>query len=418
MADKTGGAGPAEQAQAAELERLQRENAEMRRRAGETGGPSFARSFFSWVLIIVTCIVTAGAVLATWVHYTALNTTRFVNTVAPLIQDEKVSKAVSQEAVNRLFERLDLTTRIESQVKNLPEPFKSQASAASGGAKNLAKTLTEDILKSSAFQAAWRGILATAHSDAVKGLRARGPVRLNEQGEVVLDITDLLTDLKDRLASLGLGFLKNTKIPGGLGQVVLYKNAQLGNAKKAVNLLDTLFWVLPWAAVVLLVCAVSVANDRRRAVMEAAVGIIIVMAGVVVGLKVVQFHYISPIRDAANRSAAMVVASHVQGGLNRVDAGVIILSFLTVVAALVSGPYRWSEEMHQAISIPARKRKRHPGTAGEKEGFVTRMAWPLRVAGFCAAILLVLYLPWGNVAVVAVVCAVYLLYLAAIEVLR
>ena len=159
-------------------------------------------------------------------------------------------------------------------------------------------------------------------------------------------------------------------------------------------------------------------NDRRRAVMEAAVGIIIVMAGVVVGLKVVQFHYISPIRDAANRSAAMVVASHVQGGLNRVDAGVIILSFLTVVAALVSGPYRWSEEMHQAISIPARKRKRHPGTAGEKEGFVTRMAWPLRVAGFCAAILLVLYLPWGNVAVVAVVCAVYLLYLAAIEVLR
>lgn len=370
------------------------------------------------MLIIVTCIVTAGAVLATWVHYTALNTTRFVNTVAPLIQDEKVSKAVSQEAVNRLFERLDLTTRIESQVKNLPEPFKSQASAASGGAKNLAKTLTEDILKSSAFQAAWRGILATAHSDAVKGLRARGPVRLNEQGEVVLDITDLLTDLKDRLASLGLGFLKNTKIPGGLGQVVLYKNAQLGNAKKAVNLLDTLFWVLPWAAVVLLVCAVSVANDRRRAVMEAAVGIIIVMAGVVVGLKVVQFHYISPIRDAANRSAAMVVASHVQGGLNRVDAGVIILSFLTVVAALVSGPYRWSEEMHQAISIPARKRKRDPGTAGEKEGFVTRMAWPLRVAGFCAAILLVLYLPWGNVAVVAVVCAVYLLYLAAIEVLR
>lgn len=114
----------------------------------------------------------------------------------------------------------------------------------------------------------------------------------------------------------------------------------------------------------------------------------------------------------------MVVASHVQGGLNRVDAGVIILSFLTVVAALVSGPYRWSEEMHQAISIPARKRKRDPGTAGEKEGFVTRMAWPLRVAGFCAAILLVLYLPWGNVAVVAVVCAVYLLYLAAIEVLR
>jgi hypothetical protein len=405
------------QSQSEELERLRRENEELRGQAGGKASSSILRSLFAWVLIILTCVATGGAVLAAWVHYTALDTPRFVNTVAPLVQEEAVSKAISREAVNRLFDRFDLEARIEREIKNLPEPFKSQASAGSGGARNLARTLTADILKSSAFQTVWRGILSTAHSEAVKGLRATGPVRLNEQGEVVLDMTALLTDLKDRLSSLGLSFLKNTRIPDSLGQVVLYKNSQLGNARKAVNVLDTLFWVLPWAAVVLLVCAVIVADDRRRAVIEVAVGIIIVLVAAVVGLKVVQYHYINPIAALRLVASAMAVASRVQGGLNRVDLGIIILSVLSVIAALVSGPYRWSEDMHQAISLPARKMKRHPEDEAAP-GFISRMAWPLRVLGFCVAILLMLYLPWESSSVIAVVCAVYLVYLAAIEVLR
>ena len=68
-----------------ELEKLRRENAELKARVPE-GKPGRARSFFSWLLIVLMCVATLGAALTVWVHYTTLNTTRFVNVVAGLVK--------------------------------------------------------------------------------------------------------------------------------------------------------------------------------------------------------------------------------------------------------------------------------------------------------------------------------------------
>lgn len=383
----------------------------------KSSGAGFLQTFFTGFLIVLVSLTVAGAVLATWVHYTALDTARFVDTVAPLARNAAVDKAVSQQAIKVLFEKYDLTTRIEKEIKKLPEPLKSQAGMVASGARDLAGTLTAEILKSGAFQAVWKGILTTAHSEAVKGIRASGPVHLNEQGQVILDVSALITDVKDRLANNGLGFLKDQSIPGGLGRIVLYQNSQLGNVKQTVTVLDQLFLVLPWSVVFLLILAASVSSDTRRAVIWASVGMIVALAALVIILKVVQYHYINPISNATNRSAALVVATRVQGSLYRTAIGLIILSFLTVIASIVAGPYRWSAGMHDAMSLEAFKKKRHPDATVEP-GFFNRFAWPLRVGGFCLAILLMLFLPWKGAAVVAVICVAYLLFLGAIEFLR
>jgi len=136
-------------------------------------------------------------------------------------------------------------------------------------------------------------------------------------------------------------------------------------------------------------------------------------------LKVAQYHYINPINNATNRTAAMVVVSHVQGALNRVDLGLIILSIVTIVSAVVAGPYSWAASMHASISVPERRRRKHPEKAlPTKPWFFSRFAWALRVAGLCVAILLLLYLPWANAATVIIVCVVFAIYLIAIEILR
>ena len=415
------GRGPGNEPEQSENEKLRAENVELKRQMAQESGGGFWRSFFSWVLIILTCVSMFGAVLTTWIHYTALNTTRFVNTVAPLVQEPAVNKAISQEAVTRLFTEFDLKARIEHDLKNnLPKSLHSVANTLSSGAENFSTVLAQNILKSPAFQTAWKTILATAHSKGVSAIRSKGPVTLNEQGEVVLDISRLLTDLKDRLVSVGVSSLKNTKVPAELGTVVLYKNSQLGNAKQAVRVLDTLFWVLPWVAVALLIFSVAVARRHQRAVIEVSVGIIIFMLALVVALKTVQYHYINPMQSATNRTAAMVVVSHVQGGLNRVDLGMIIVSLLATIGALVAGPYVWAGEMHSFVSLHERKTRKvvAAGQPAPRKNFFSRFAWPLRVAGFCAAILLLLYLPWANFALVAVVCACFAVYLAAIEILR
>jgi hypothetical protein len=399
-----------------ELEKLRRENAELKARVPE-GKPGRARSFFSWLLIVLMCVATLGAALTVWVHYTTLNTTRFVNVVAGLVKEPDVDKALSQEAINRLFAKYDLAKRIETQLKNkLPDLLKSGAEPLTSGAEGLAKGLASDVLKSQAFQSIWRNILATTHSEAVKGIRANGTVSINDQGEVVLDISRLLTGLKDRLASVGLGFLKGVDIPIDLGRVVLYKNAQLGNVRTAVRTLDTLFWVLPWVAAFLLIGAVLLADNRRRALVGSAIGVILVMIILLGAVKGVEAHYVSQINDLTNRTAAMVVAGHVEGGIYLVEFGLVLLSLLTLLSAIVAGPYGWSVGLHLRISRSGRKAKRLG--APLERNFLDAHAWILRLLGLAAAMLLILYLPWANVAVVVVVCVAFAAWLVALEFLR
>jgi len=132
---ETGGPG---ETTADELEKLRRENAELKAKV-PVRTTSKARSFFSWVLIVLMCIATFGAALTVWVHYTTLNTSRFVNIVAGLVQEPDVDKALSQEAISRLFARYDLKKRIEDQLKSkLPELLKSAAEPVSSGAEGLA----------------------------------------------------------------------------------------------------------------------------------------------------------------------------------------------------------------------------------------------------------------------------------------
>lgn len=410
---ETGGPG---ETTADELEKLRRENAELKAKV-PVRTTSKARSFFSWVLIVLMCIATFGAALTVWVHYTTLNTSRFVNIVAGLVQEPDVDKALSQEAISRLFARYDLKKRIEDQLKSkLPELLKSAAEPVSSGAEGLAMGLAADVLKSQAFQGVWRNILATTHSQAVKGIHASGTVSINEQGEVVLDISRLLNGVKDKLAGIGLGFLKGVNIPSDLGRVVLYKNSQLGNARTAVRVLDTLFWVLPWVAALLLIGAVLLADNRRRALVASAIGVILLMIVLLGVVKGVEAHYVNQINDPTNHTAAMVVAGHLESGLYLVELGLVILSLLTLVSAAVAGPREWSVGLHLKISRSGRKAKRL-GKALEGN-FFDAHAWTLRLLGLAAAMLCMLYLPWANFAVVVVVCALFAAYLVALEFVR
>jgi len=403
----------------AELERLKRENQDLRGRLGWRRNGW--RSFFAGLFALLTCLAMAGAVLATWAHWTALNTDRFVNTLAPVIKEQAVSEAISDEAVARLFDRYHLKSRIEKELKKvLPKLLKSESAQAAGGAESLAKSLAQQILKSTAFQAVWRSALTFTHEEAVKGIRATGPVQLNEKGEVILDISGVLKDLQGRLSDLGLTFLDSVKLPDSLGRVVLYKNSQLGNVKKAVNVLDVLFWFLPWLAILLLVLAALVANDRRKTIFGTSILLMVLLVVLLIVLKVAQGHYLNMITSDVNRHAAIVASSVVLSTLYRVDIALIIVGALTVLFAIIAGPYEWAFGMHKTIALRA-----HIGTG--KEGgssfqkfcsFVASYAWPLRIIGLSAAVLFILYLPQASVTAIVTIVVLYTVYLVAVELFR
>jgi hypothetical protein len=419
LADENDAPAPDPTTPAAELERLKRENEDLRGRLGWRR--SGWRSFFAGLFAFLMCVAMVGAVLATWAHWTALNTERFVNTIAPVIKEQAVSEAISDEAVSRLFDKYKLRSRIERELKKvLPEVLKSVAGNAAGGAESLAKTLTQQIVKSSAFQAVWRRALTFSHEEAVKGIRATGPVQLNEKGEVVLDISGVLKDLQGRLSDLGLTFLNGIKLPDSLGRVVLYKNSQLGNVKQAVNVLDVLFWVLPWLAVLLLVIASFIANDRRKNLFGTSILLMAMLVVLMIVIKVVQGHYLGMITSDVNRHAAIVASSVVMSTLYRVDIALIIVGAITVLFAVIAGPYDWAFSMHKTIGLRSHMgMDKEEGSSFQKFcAFVAHYAWPLRIIGISAAALLILYLPQASVGAIIAVIVVYGLYLIGVELFR
>lgn len=382
---------------------------------GRLAGPAW-RTALAAALGVLTCLVLAAAVLATWIHWTTFNTTRFVNTIAPTIQEPEVSRAVSREAIGVLFDELDLRERIEEGVRDLlPESLEELgAEPAATGAEALATRLGEEILKSDQFQAVWRGTLTVTHEQVVAGLRAEGPVQVRGRGRVVLDISELLVELKDRLTDLGLEFLEDIEVPEDIADIELYQDEQIEDVRTAVTALDTLFWALPLATVLLLTGAVAAANDRRRAFTGVAVGMIVVLVILLIALVIVRNHYIGDIRDSVNQEAAQVVAGRVQDSLNRVSIGIIALGLLGLVAAVLSGPYGWAVRLHEK----ERGIMRRLGRGAGAESFPERYPWLLRTAGLAAAVIIMLYLPQVSVAALIIVCAIFALYLAAVEFLR
>ena len=90
---------------AAELQRLRKENAELERQlaaVGSTAGSATVpagprhrgRWFASWVLIVVGSLLVPVSVVSLWLDRTITDTDRYVETVAPLIRDPDIQKAV------------------------------------------------------------------------------------------------------------------------------------------------------------------------------------------------------------------------------------------------------------------------------------------------------------------------------------
>jgi hypothetical protein len=407
-----------------EIEKLKAENIalkeQLEKKKGErkSRGGSF-RNFMVWFMVILACFFAITGVLATWVRATTLDTNTFVKTVAPLIQKDAVANAVSEEAVKVLFEKVDITGSIQ-QV--LPAKLQFMAKPLASGVQTMAREAAKKILKSSQFQWAWQKILRLAHGSAIKIIKGEGGVSVTSQGKVVLDIGNLLTEIKDRLVAEGLDVLKNVPIPASAGQVELFSSEKLGALKSVVDLLDTLNWVLPLLSFIFFLLAVVIAKDRRKTLLGAGVGLAIAMAVLLILLSLTKAELLGQIKNKSYHEAGLVIWSSVFSGLRQTDVGLLVLGVLVALGAAVVGPYDWAVSLRSKIGGLfenwRERRKSGDKSKGPVGSFITAHAWALRIAGAVVAIIVLLALPHLSAVALIVTAAIYLVYLVAIELLR
>ena len=114
-----------------ELQRLKAENEALKAKLEKTGKRDkrggFWRRFTVWLLIVLACIFSVLGALSIWVKTTTLDTNTFVNTVAPLVKNKEVAKAVSDRAAQELFKQYDVSGQIKAGLTDLSQTIRQAA---------------------------------------------------------------------------------------------------------------------------------------------------------------------------------------------------------------------------------------------------------------------------------------------------
>ncbi|MCL8013363.1 hypothetical protein [Streptomyces sp. AS02] len=308
-----------------------------------------ARATASAVLIVVTCVLVPVALITVWVHDIALDTDRYVDTVAPLATEP----AIQDAAVHRISEAVDVRIDGDQAAAELAGWLSSQglpprATAAVRGlgpqidsaVDGAVNRVVTRIVHSDAFATVWTNANERAHNAVVHALTGEGRGAVGVAGgTVTLDVGTLVEQVKKELVDAGLS--PAAKIPDVDKQLVLFQSEELEKIRDGAHLLDEVGYWLPVLTVLIGVAGVLLARRRRRVLIRTALGAAFACLLVVIALVVVRRFYLDHLPAAVQSdAAAAAVFDTLLRFLKYALVTTIVLGVVVALGAYLVGPGR------------------------------------------------------------------------------
>jgi len=337
-------------ANTADADRLQAEVDELRRYKEETEARKTGRR--RWrrlavaLLIVLGCVITAGASVTVWLKSVALNTDTFVATVGPLSRNQAVALAIGDFAVDALFEEISAEQVVADA---LPEEAGFLAAPLVGAIENFSRDVAAEVISSDVFSAIWTTAIRLAHETALSLLRDEGGLFYISKGEVTIDLSDLLGTVQDRLASTGLAFLEDLPISEDSGKIVVYQAAQLAQIQQALTILDRAGIILPLLALVAFGVALWVSLWRRRTLLYIGAGLSVTMALSLAILARVRSQVVAEVSSELYRTAVEAVWEIVLGSLIVQNILLLVIGLAIAAGAFLAGPDRRAVAVRRAV---------------------------------------------------------------------
>jgi hypothetical protein len=215
---------------------------------------------------VLAALLLPFALSSAWLASVVTDADSYVDTVAPLSSDEAV-----QDAVAGAVEGAAVTAVQDATGRRLDGASRSQVAAAVGLA-----------VESPEFETIWREANRTAHGQAVRVLEDEGDRRVDGSGRVVVEVGPVYDSVVRSLAERGL--VDASAAPPVQAGVPLVRTSDLERAQTAYGLLDAAGFWAPALWLVLVVLSLLVASERRRAAVWLAVGSIIGLVVLALGL--------------------------------------------------------------------------------------------------------------------------------------
>jgi hypothetical protein len=352
----------------AELERVKAERNQLEAKVETLKAPKRhrLRRIFAPILVALAVLVFTVTVPAAWGARTVLNTDRYVATVAPLAEDPAVQQSIATRLTDEVFVALNVQELISNALASIGE----RATLLAGPLTNALHGFVQDqvlkVVQSDAFQTFWVEANRFVHTQVLAVLRGETDTVSVVGGKVTLNLLPLVnlalasiervsSDLvggQVTLPTIQPGDVPSEAIsrleqalgidlPANYGQIVVYDSNDLEALQKALYWSERLVILLLILIPILVAAALVVSTRRRRTLVQltvgGAIGLVIVRRVAIISRDSL-FDRVNTQRHPAVR----VLADTLIDRLFLITGILLAIILLTLVIALVTGPYPWA----------------------------------------------------------------------------
>jgi len=382
----------------AEIERLKAENEKLV--SARVSDRHIGRNVSTVTLLVLGAMLFGLAVSAVWLNRTIMNEDRWVATVAPLAQDVAIQDYVASKSSDAIVANVDIQGYVDQGLAQLPEQARILSTPITSAIENFIRQSATKVVRSEQFYNVWVQMNRVGHKAFIAAISDKTTGAVQKQGgTVTLDTTVLVDQIKAALSSRGLGFVNNISIPVRNQQIVLFDSPELEALGNAIQVMNTMAYVLPFLALALLAGGVAIAVDRRRAVLWMGIGITVAM---ILPLEAIYFAQ-APFVDAAYQLGGMPApaaqAAYTLVFRNLVSAQQLfaVVGLVFVVGAILAGPNRFATSLRNGFQhgLSSIGPDWDFGPAGE---WIFVHQGGMRTAGIIVAIAVLLLAPVRSVA--------------------
>lgn len=237
------------------------------------------------ISLILAILLTAPAGLAYWGQRTLNDTQRYLDTVGPLVDSPEVQDAIATTVTSAIQQQVDVEALLNDAFAGVIEDrprLQLLVGPLAGAVNGLVEREVNDFIASDTFADLWVTVNARAQQALVRVLKGDDTGAVTLQGDqVVLDVGDVIDQVKERLVARGLTFVENAPIPDVDKQIVLLDAPQLRQLQTIYAFSNP---VAQWLIVVVaLLYLAAFILSRRRPRMTGIIGVALLGNALLVG---------------------------------------------------------------------------------------------------------------------------------------
>jgi hypothetical protein len=361
--------------------------------------PSRGRSVAVVICLVLAALLTTPAAVAYWGQRTLNDTTRYVNTVGPLINSPEVQNAIATKVTDAIDKQVDIEALLNDVfagvITDRPR-LQRLVGPLSGAINSLVDRQVREFIASDQFADLWTAANTRLQQSLQRVLTGDQSGAISLQGDqVVLDVSDVIDQVKQRLVDRGLTIVQRVPIPDVDKQIVLLEAPQLKQLRTIYAFANPLAqWLIVLVAGLYLVALVLA---RRRPRMTVIIGAVLAANALLLALALAVGRqlFIDALAGTTFGPASTVFYDTLLAYLERGRQVFFWLGLILVAVGWFAGPNKYGSAVRGGVTVGLENigGSMADGPVGGAGRWVAANARWLRAA---VGLLGVVVLLWGN----------------------